>query len=197
MFLNIFKELLIMNNLVESRLKYWYLPLIFGIISIFLGIMVFQTPTQTFLVLAVFFSYGFMLSGLLEAVYSIMNKDHLANWGWYLALGILTFIVGLQLIFHPDLSMMLLTFYIGFWLLFRSMMYISSSIDLKKSQSGNWFWVMFLGILGVIFSLLLLWNPLLTSIAVSVWIGCALLSLGVLQIILSFSLKRTKNHLKD
>lgn len=186
-----------MEKVLESKLKYWYLLLIFGLISIFLGYLVFTTPEQTFMVIAIFFSYGFMLSGLLEAIYSVLNKDHLNNWGWYLALGILTFIVGIQLLVHPNLSVMLLTFYIGFWLLFRSMMYIGSAIDLKKSKSGNWLIVLILGILGVFFSLLMLWNPVLTSIAVSVWIGCALVSLGFLQIILSFSLKRMKKHLND
>lgn len=185
-----------MENSLEGRLKYWYLLLIFGLISIFLGIMVFSTPGGTYFVLAMLFSYGFMLSGLLEAIYAFVNRDHLANWGWYFTLGLLTLIIGIQLMMHPNLSMMVLTFYVGFWLLFRSMMYVSSAIDLKKSQSGNWFWVMFLGILGVIFSLLLLWNPVLTSIAVSVWIGCALITLGFLQIILSLSLRRVRNHLK-
>ena len=186
-----------MEKTIESKLKYWYLLLIFGLISIFLGYLVFVTPEKTFLVIAIFFSYGFMLSGILEAIYAVLNKDNLANWGWYFALGILTFIVGVQLTVHPNLSMMLLTFYIGFWLLFRSMMYISSAIDLKKSGSGNWFLVLLLGALGVLFSLLLLWNPVLTSIAVSVWKGCALVSLGILQIVLSFSLKGIKSSLKD
>lgn len=184
-----------MSDSIESKLKHWYLLLIFGLISIFLGILVFNTPEQTFLVLSVAFSYCFMISGILEAIYSVLNKDHMANWGWYFALGILTFIVGAQLTVQPNLSVMLLTFYIGFWLLFRSMMYISSGIDLKKANSSNWLYVVFLGVLGVIFSLFLLWNPFITSIAISVWIGCALVCLGIIQIVLSFSLKRIKNHL--
>lgn len=186
-----------MEKTIESKLKYWYLLLFFGLISIFLGYIVFTTPLQTFLVVAIFFSYGFMLSGILEAIYSVLNREHLTNWGWYFALGVLTFIVGAQLIVHPNLTVVVLTFYIGFWLLFRSMMYISSAIDLKKAESENWWLVLILGILGVIFSLLLLWNPVLTSIAVSVWIGCALVSLGFLQIVLAFSLKRVKSRLKE
>ncbi len=186
-----------MINSVESKVKHWYLLLIFGIISIFLGVMVFTTPVETFLVLSVFFSWAFMISGVLEVVYSISNRNFMDSWGWYLALGVLTFILGLQLIMQPGMSVMVLTFYIGFWLLFRSMMYIGSAIDLKKAQSGNWGWVMFFGILGVCFSFLLLWNPLATSIAVSVWIGCALVSLGFIQIVLSFSMKKVKNHLKN
>lgn len=185
-----------MENSMESRLKHWYLLLIFGVISIFLGILVFMTPVETFLVLSVFFSYAFMISGLLEAIYSISNRDNMSNWGWYLALGILTFILGFQLVLRPDLSMMMLTFYVGFWLLFRSMMYISSAIDLQRSNSSNWGWVLVFGILGVIFSTLLLWNPIVTSIAISVWVGCALISLGFIQIILSISLKKVKKHLQ-
>ncbi len=184
-----------MVNSIESKVKHWYLLLIFGLISIALGIVVFATPVQTFLVLSVFFSWAFMIAGLLEAIYSIANRDHLSSWGWYLALGILTFILGLQLIMNPSESVMVLAFYIGFWLLFRSMMYISSSLDLKRMNSSNWGWVMFFGIVGVIFSNLLLWNPLITSIAFSIYIGCGLISLGIVQIVLSFSVKKIKNNL--
>jgi len=184
-----------MESSIESRLKHWYLLLIFGVISIFLGVLVFMTPVETFLVLSVFFSYAFMIAGLLEAIYSISNRDNIDNWGWYLALGILTFILGFQLVLQPGVSMTVLTFYIGFWLLFRSMMYISSSIDMQRSGASNWGWVLILGILGVIFSWILLWNPFVTSIAVSIWIGCALVSLGFIQIIVSFSMKKVKKRL--
>lgn len=186
-----------MASSVQSKVKNWYLLLIFGIISIFLGIVVFITPIQTFLVLSIFFSWAFMIGGLLEAIYSISNRDHMSSWGWYLALGILTFIIGLQLIFNPSESVWVFTFYIGFWLLFRSMMYISSSIDMKRAEASNWGWVLFFGIVGVIFSCLLLWNPLITSIAVSIYIGCALISLGVVQIVMSFSMKKVKNVLSN
>lgn len=184
-----------MTNRIEKKMNYWYLPLLFGIISICLGVIVFATPAETFIVLAVFFSYSFMLLGLLEAIYSISNRRHMDNWGWYLALGLLTFIIGIQLVMRPDLSVMMLTFYIGFWLLFRSIMYISSAIDLKRNRSSNWIWVLLFGIFAIIFSCLLLWNPLVTSVAVSIWLGCGLLTLGVIQIFLAFSLKKIKRHL--
>lgn len=184
-----------MTNRIERKLNYWYLPLIFGIVSICLGVLVFTTPAETFLVLAVFFSYAFMLSGLLEAIYSIANRHHMDNWGWYLALGILTFILGLQLVMRPDLSILMLTFYIGFWLLFRSIMYISSAIDLRRTHSKNWGWVLLFGVFAAIFSCLLLWNPIVTSIAVSVWIGCGLVTLGILQIVLAFSLQKINKHI--
>lgn len=186
-----------MKELLETRLKHWYLPLILGIISIILGIVVFRTPMATFLTIAVFFSFGFMISGIVEAVYAFINRKELDIWGWYLALGILTFIVGLQLIMRPDLSVMLLTLYIGFWLLFRSIMYISSAIDLKRLHSSNWGWVLAFGILGVIFSFLLLWNPIATSITVSIWIGFGLISLGILQLILAISMRKIKKKVKE
>jgi len=66
---------------------------------------------------------------------------------------------------------------------------------MQRAGASNWGWVLIFGILGVVFSWILLWNPFVTSIAVSIWIGCALISLGFTQIIVSFSMKKVKKQL--
>lgn len=186
-----------MENLIQQRLKYWYIPLIVGLLFIALGIWVFASPAETFIALAIFFSIGFMISGAMEIFHSLSNRKILKNWGWYLAIGILTFILGFHLLVRPGLSALMLSFYIGFWVMFRSIMSIATSIELKDEGEKNWGWILALGILGVIFSFILLLNPIITGITVAFWIGFGLVTSGFLYIMLSFSFKRVKNYLKD
>lgn len=186
-----------MKDFVENKLKYWYAPLILGILFIGLGILVLATPVATFLTIAVLFSIGFVISGIVEIVYSISNRRNLSNWGWYFAGGIMTFILGVLLSARPDFSALLLSLYIGFWLLFRSIMYISTSVELKDTGSKNWGWILAFGILGVIFSFILLWNPVIAGIGFVFWIGFGLLLLGIINIILSFSIRRFRKATTD
>lgn len=186
-----------MKDVIENTLKYWYIPLILGLIFIGLGAWVFATPVGSFLTLAILFSLGFIVTGALETFYAVSNRKDLRNWGWYLIGGIFGLIIGIHLVSRPGLSALILSFYIGFWMLFRSVMTISTSIDLKDSGEKKWGWILVLGISGIIFSLLLLWNPVLTGITVVLWTGFGFITLGLFHIILSFRIRKFKKYSKN
>ena len=186
-----------MKGIIESKLKHWYLLLITGIVFLGLSIWVFATPIGAFLTLAWLFSIGFAISGISEIVYAVSNRKSLKNWGWYLAGGILTLVLGLHLMLRPGLTALILCFYIGFWLMFRSIMHITTAFEQKDNESKNWGWILVLGILGVIFSFILLWNPVVTSVTFSYWLGFGLLIFGIVQIVLSFGMKKLKSKAKE
>ncbi len=181
-----------MKNYVENRLKHWYLPLVLGIVFIALGVWAFTTPITAFLAIIVFFSFGFIFSGIIEIIYSLSNRKTLKSWGWYLAGGIMTLLMGLLLAGSPDLTALLISFFIGFWLLFRSIMYTVSAFELKSLGVSNWGWTLVFGLLGIIFSFVLLWNPLILGLGLAIWIGFGLIVLGIINILLSFSLRKVK-----
>lgn len=185
-----------MKSIIEKRLNRRYLLLISGILFVILSIWVFFTPIASFLTLAWVISFGFALGGISEIAYSISNRKHLTNWGLHLTGGIITLILGLLLSFIPAVTALILCYYIGFWLLFRSIMDITNSIEFKRLQIKNWGWVLTFGILNAIIALILLWNPVITSVAVIYWIGIGLLLFGLLQIVLAFGLKKIKNKIE-
>lgn len=180
------------KNKIEKRVKNWYLTLITGILFIGIGIWVMATPIGAFLTLAWLFSFGFIFSGITDIIYSITNRKTIKSWGWLLVLGILTFLIGFHLMLRPGLTALVLCYYIGFWLLFRSIMHIGNAIELKDQGVKNWLWILVLGILGIVFSFILLWNPTVTSIATSFWLGFGFIALGLLQIVLGFGLRKIK-----
>jgi uncharacterized membrane protein HdeD (DUF308 family) len=177
--------------------KSWYLFLVFGILFILMGIWVLVTPVSSFIALSIFFALTFLVVGILEIIYAISNGKAIDHWGWNLAGGILDLILGVILVSHPHLSMIFLIFYIGFALFFRSVMTIGSAIHLNKQDIRNWGWVLVIGILGLIFSFLLLWNPALTGLAIVIYLGVAFIFIGISQLILSFRLKQWKNQNKN
>ncbi|WP_313112617.1 HdeD family acid-resistance protein [Aequorivita sediminis] len=182
---------------IKDTIKHWYIPLFVGLLFVILSIVVFSSPVGSMLTLSIFFALSFLFSGLSEIIFSIANRDQLDNWGWSLAFGIITFIVGISLLSHPALSITVLAFYIGFLLLFRSISSISFALDLKKYGSKNWGGLLVFGILGAIVSFLLIWNPLVAGLSVVVLVALSFLFAGIFSILLAFQLRKIHKATKE
>jgi len=188
------------NEAIESikdTIKHWYLPLILGILFIIVGIWAIITPAATYLSLAILFSVTFFVIGVLEIIFSISHRKQLDGWGWSLASGILSSIIGVLLMIYPQISIITLPLFVGFVVLFHSSMAIAWSIELKKYKVSNWGWLLFAGILGVIFSFILLMNPLFAGLTVAVLTGIALITIGIFHIHFSIELKKLKKTFKS
>lgn len=179
-------------KVIKNGINHWYVLLIVGLLYIALGIWVFMTPLSSYLALAILFSVSFLVSGISEIVFSISNRKELDSWGWKLASGMLTTVVGMILIASPLLTMTTLPLYVGFVVLFRSIMAISFSIELRSYGVKPWGWLLLTGILGLIFSYILLWNPVFAGLTLVYWTALALITLGIFSIYFSLQLNKIR-----
>lgn len=182
---------------IKSAIKHWYIPLLVGVFFVVVSIVAFTSPGSSLLTLSFLFALSFLFGGISETVFSIVNRHQLENWGWSLAFGIITFIVGISLINHPALSISVMAFYIGFVILFRSVSAIGFAMDLKRYGSKNWGVLLGLGILGTIFSFILIWNPLFAGMSVVVLIALSFMFAGLFSIFLAFQLRKIHKSSKS
>jgi len=178
---------------LSTPVRYWYIPLIAGIIFIVFGIYIFTVPLETYRTLAMLFSIAFIVSGLTDIVFSVQNRKSLEGWGWYLVSGLLTLVIGIYLTVYPAISITVLPFFVGFTMLFRSFQLLGFSFDLKELNIVSWGNLALLSIAGVIFSLILLCNPFFTGISLVTITALTFIFVGVSSIILSLSLKKVKD----
>jgi uncharacterized membrane protein HdeD (DUF308 family) len=179
-------------NTIKNTIKYWYIPLLVGVFFVIVSIVTFTSPVGSLIALSLLFALSFLFGGLSEIIFSIANKDQLDNWGWSLAFGIFTLIVGILLLLNPALSMTALAFYVGFVILFRSISTIGFAMDVKKYGSKNWGGLLVLGIIGTIVSFILIWNPLFAGMSIVILVALSFLFAGLFNI--SFSLQLRKLH---
>ena len=189
---------------VRNTIKYWYLPAVIGVLFILMGAYLFSVPAATYFSLAIFFSLSFLFSGILEILFSIQNRKELEGWGWYLTSGIFSFLIGVVLVSQPGIAATALPFFVGFSLLFRSFQGLGFAFDLKNYGVMQWGNLAVLSILGIIFSFLLISNPIFAGISLVVLTAMSFIVTGVYAIVLSFQLKKLKsfpgklkNELKD
>lgn len=173
---------------IENAIKHWYLPLIVGVLLIVLGIWTLTTPLESYIMLSIVFAVGFFLSGIFEMFFALSNKHK--SWGWSLALGILSIVIGLLMILNPAISMVTLPFYVGFMLLFYSILGISSAYEMRQYGIMDWGWLMLVAVLALIFSFMMLWNPLFAGVSIVVWTGIAFIMTGLYMIYFSTRLNK-------
>lgn len=181
----------------QAAVKNWWISLLIGILYVIAGIWVFQTPLTSYVSLSIIFSVFIFVSGISQIVFSVSNRNEMQGWGWYLASGILDLIIGILLITHPLMTMAILPFYVGFWLLFQGFMAIGLSFQFKSVGIPSWGWLLFLGTLTLIFSFLLLANPVFAGLSIVYMTAMAFVTAGIFRMFLAFDLKKMKKNLNN
>lgn len=180
---------------VKNSIRYWWVPIIVGVVFVGLGIFSLLNPMISFSSLSILFSIFFLISGISEMAFAFANKDEMDNWGWTLTFGLVTTIVGFILLSSPLTSMSVLAYYIGFLVLFRSISGISYAIDLKNYSVHQWKYLLLISGLGTIFGIIMIWNPVLAGLSAVMWLSFGMVTIGFFAMILGYNLKKLKNKL--
>ena len=180
---------------IEKTIKRWYLMLIVGIIFVVMGIWTFTTPLTSYAALSIVFALGFLINGITEVVFALGNRDY--NWGWSLALGILSAIVGILMLLNPGITMATLPYYVGFTLLFRSISGMVTAYEMQEYGILDWGSLMVNAVLGLLLSFILLWNPVFAGVNVVIWTAVTFIVLGCYTIYYSFKLRKLNKMMKE
>lgn len=173
----------------KQAVKHWWVSLLIGILSIILAMWCLTAPTTTLAVLGVIFVVGFLIAGISEIAFALANRNTSHGWGWTLASGIIDILFALILMTTPVGTIETLIFFVGFWTMFQSIWGIGSAIELQKSGINGWGWALLLGILGLIFSFILITNPVFAADFIIYMLSFTLLFYGLLRIFFAFKLK--------
>ena len=86
----------------DSRhVKYWWVSLIAGLLSILVGVFCLVTPDATLVALSMLFIAVLLVDGIMDIVLAASNSDMLRGWGWMLATGIMELLLAVMLMVMP------------------------------------------------------------------------------------------------
>ena len=177
-------------NLIEKHLarilfRNWWLLLLRGIAAIAFGVLAWAMPQASIAALVLLFGAYALVDGALGVAAAIAGRgDHEQRWLvglWGLVgigAGIITFL-------SPDVTALVLLFYIAIWAIATGMLEISAAIRLRKEIEGEWV----LGVAGlasVAFGIALVAKPGAGALAVVWLIATYAVAFGVLLVFLAF-----------
>jgi uncharacterized membrane protein HdeD (DUF308 family) len=177
---------------IKEAVDYWWLLLLSGLILVAIGIWIIASPEAAYVSLSIVFAVGILIIGLFEIAFAITVRRSLEGWGWTLASGILDVIIGGYLLAYPQVSMAVLPFILGFWLLFRGFSALGFAFEVKSYGAADWGWLLALAIGIMFFGFMVLAVPAFGVANIIVWTSLSFIIAGAFRIFLAFRLRRFK-----
>ncbi len=182
----------------KQAVKFWWVSILVGILAVALGIWSLITPLTTLVALTLVFAITFFVSGIFEIAFSLSNKKVLKGWGWTLISGIIDLIFGLILVAMPvEVIALVLTYFVGFWVMFQSIWAIGSAAELQRNGVKGWGWLMALAVLGVIMSFIFIMSPAFTTGFIIALVSISFISYGFFRIYLGFKLRSLHKEMDE
>lgn len=173
----------------------WWWVLIRGILAIAFGIVALISPAVALTAIAIVFGAYTLVDGIMLTIAAIQTRKTTKGWGWVLAQGILSVLVGLAALILPGLvgalGGLVVLWTIVFW---NIMTGIASIQAATKSEAGSAkTWMIVAGVVSLVFAVIL-------AIAVLVTPGVTLLGLiwavGIYAIVFGIMLIVTAIHVR-
>lgn len=180
---------------VKETIGYWWLFLLTGILLTGTGIWIFASPAEAYLSLSILFAVGIFVTGILETLFAITARKSLDGWGWTLASGILDIVIGAYLMSYPLITLEVLPFILGFWLLFRGISAIGFAFDMRSYRVADWGMLLALGLIIIFLGCMVLAVPAFGVLNIIVWTGLSFIAAGIFRIILAFRLKKLSRYI--
>lgn len=183
-----------MSNTVKFT-KNWWLLTIVGTAITLLGLWVYNNPIENYIALSILFSVVIFISGIFEIIFAVSNSKLIRGWGWILTSGIFDLAIGIILLTKENITMELLPFIFGIWLVFRGISQVSRGILIKQAHLSNWGWSIVGGFLVMLFGFMVIYSPQFGAASIVIWTALSLILLGILTILFSFLIKKLNNTL--
>lgn len=177
--------------------RFWWIPLVTGVLSLAIGIWCLCSPVSSLPVLAYVFAGCICAAGVLNIIYGIINTAPHSNWGWSLALGLFEIIIGVWLFMMPQAVLVTTFIYtIGIYLVVVTINAICEACVLSTYANDWVVWMLGFLFATLIFAIIFLAGPIAGGIVVWLYIGISLITFGIYRIMLSAKLRKINRMIR-
>ena len=85
----------------NGEIRYWWVSLLVGLLSVAVGIWCIATPEESLMALTSLFICVLIAAGICNVAFAALNDRHSTEWGWTLTRGILELLLGIWLLALP------------------------------------------------------------------------------------------------
>jgi len=163
----------------------WWLVLLWGLLSLLIGILFLTTPFMTIIILIAFMGAYWLVSGFFTLGSLAVDKT---NMGLKIFLSVMNILAGLVILLSPLYSAAFIlgffAIFIGFWGLFYGAVHLFQAYKTKDGGNGV------LGIICMIFGIIILIRPLFTAELIPFILGVFAIVSGIAAVIAAFQVKK-------
>ncbi len=170
----------------------WWAVALRGVFAIVFALIAFFSPGATILSLVLFFSAYMLVDGVFGIVSGIRAASNNQRWGLLILEGVLNILVGIIAFAMPGLTVLFFVTLVAVWSLITGVLMIVAAFKLNPEYGRGW--LIFSGIVSVLFGIALLIAPLVGAVVLTWWLGAYALVFGIGLLVLAFKLKGRRDN---
>jgi uncharacterized membrane protein HdeD (DUF308 family) len=178
--------------LSEVLAESWWAVGLRGILGILFGLICLLTPGIAVGVFVILFSAYMLVDGVFAIASGIKAARSGERWGLLILEGIVDLAAGVVAFLWPLITLVALTWIVAIWAIVSGALMLGAAFTLNIDH-GRW-WLALGGIASVIFGILLVIEPLIGAVVLTMWIGAYALVFGVFLLVLAFQLHSRKEE---
>jgi uncharacterized membrane protein HdeD (DUF308 family) len=159
-----------------------------GILGILFGLVALFFPGVTILSLVLLFSAYMLVDGAFSIAGAIRSMGRNERWGWMLLNGIWSILTAIVAFLWPGLTAIVFVLIIAAWSIVSGALMLTAAYRMRRGAGARG-WLIFGGILSVLFGVLLVIAPLIGAIVLTWWIGAYVLVLSIFMLVVAFNLR--------
>jgi uncharacterized membrane protein HdeD (DUF308 family) len=180
------------DALSEVLADSWWAVGLRGILGILFGLICLLTPGIAVQVFVILFSAYMLVDGVFAIASGIKAARSGERWGLLILEGIVDLAAGVVAFLWPLITLVALTWIVAIWAIVSGALMLGAAFTLNIDH-GRW-WLALGGIASVIFGFLLVIEPLIGAVVLTMWIGAYALVFGVFLLVLAFQLHSRKEE---
>jgi uncharacterized membrane protein HdeD (DUF308 family) len=175
--------------MLETLSRYWWVVALRGAAAVIFGLIALIWPGITLLALVILFGAYALVDGVGALIAAFGGRGRTGGRGWLIVEGIAGIVVAIVTFFWPDVTTLVLLWFIAAWALVTGVLEIVAAIQLRREIQGEWLLILS-GALSVLFGLLLIVVPGTGALALVYLIGAYAIVFGIVLLTLAFRVRR-------
>ncbi len=180
------------DALSEVLADNWWAVGLRGILGIIFGLICLLTPGIAVQVFVIMFAAYMLVDGVFAIISGIKAARNGERWGLLILEGVVDLAAGVVAVLWPAITLVALIWIIAVWATVSGILMLSAAFNLNIDH-GRW-WLALGGIASIIFGILLVIEPLIGAVVLTMWIGAYALVFGAFLLVLAFQLHSRKEE---
>jgi uncharacterized membrane protein HdeD (DUF308 family) len=174
--------------MLEKFAYNWWMFAVRGAVAVIFGLLALVWPGQTLLALVLLFGAFALVDGFFAVIAGIAARRYFDRWWAVLLEGIAGIVIGLLTFFWPNITALVLVYFIAAWALITGIFEIVAAIQLRRVITNEWMYILG-GLLSILFGILLFVFPGAGAVSLIWLIGIYAIVFGISEMIFAFRLR--------
>ena len=174
------------DALSEVLAERWWAVGLRGILGIIFGLICLLTPGIAVGVFVIVFAAYMFIDGVFAIISGIRAARSGESWGLLILEGVVDLAAGVIAVLWPAITLVALVWIVAIWAIVSGALMLAAAFSLNLDY-GRW-WLALGGIASTVFGILLIIEPLIGAVVLTLWIGAYAVVFGVLLLVLGFQL---------